>query len=182
MIFSEALKKRGVGMVVGAPSRCTRYTHASDGSAWSSGERGSIAEARFEPKQVGTVNSNPNGFWRIARFIQLSGKLATMAPHSGRSCVLIRSMRPLLEQNNCLMSPCCYSSCSIANASSAVGDASLQHRSPVFCAGSPPGGCVFSNPLRKMNLDYPKMHRSALMIGSHCLIMLGLSQHGLTAG
>jgi glutaredoxin len=22
---------------------------------------------------------------------------------------------------------------------------SLQHRSPVFCAGSPPGGCVFSN-------------------------------------
>ena len=40
-------------MVVGAPSRCTRYTHASDGSAWSSGERGSIAEARFEPKQDG---------------------------------------------------------------------------------------------------------------------------------
>ena len=45
VIFPEVLKKRGVGMVVGAPSRCTRYTHASDGSAWSSGERGSIAEA-----------------------------------------------------------------------------------------------------------------------------------------
>ena len=61
MIFPEALKKRGVGMVVGAPSRCTRYTHASDGSAWSSGERGSVAQARFEFKQAGTVNSNPNG-------------------------------------------------------------------------------------------------------------------------
>ena len=41
MIFPEALKKRGVGMVVGAPSRCTRYTHASDGSGWSSGDEGS---------------------------------------------------------------------------------------------------------------------------------------------
>jgi hypothetical protein len=28
-------------------------------------------------------------------------------------------------------------------------DIPLQHRSPVFCAGYPPGGCVFSNPLRK---------------------------------
>ena len=49
-------KKRGVGMVVGAPSRCTRYTHASDGSAWSSGERGSVAEVTFESKQADTVN------------------------------------------------------------------------------------------------------------------------------
>ena len=25
----------------------------------------------------------------------------------------------------------------------------LEHQNPVICAGSPPGGCVFSNPLRK---------------------------------
>jgi len=73
MIFPEALKKRGVGMVVGAPSRCTRLHSCQRRVRLEFGGRGSIAEAWFESKQAGTVNSNPNGCCRIARFVRLSG-------------------------------------------------------------------------------------------------------------
>jgi hypothetical protein len=50
MIFPEALKKRGVGMVVGAPSRCTRL-HTSDGSGWSSGDEGPSLKPDLNPSK-----------------------------------------------------------------------------------------------------------------------------------
>ena len=71
MIFPVALKKRGVGMVVGAPSRCTRlHSCQRRGPA---GVRGTRVRRRslFDSKQAGTVNSNPNGCCRIARFVRL---------------------------------------------------------------------------------------------------------------
>jgi hypothetical protein len=36
-------------MVVGAPSRCTRYTHASDGFGWSSGDEGPSLKPDLNP-------------------------------------------------------------------------------------------------------------------------------------
>ena len=82
-------------MVVGAPSRCTRYTHASDGSGWSSGDVGSSLKPDLaNPDEARTVNSNNSErlLRGIARFIRLSGKLATMATHSGlrRSLVFLK--------------------------------------------------------------------------------------------
>ena len=38
-------------MVVGAPSRCTRYTHASDGSGWSSGDEGPSLKPDLNPSK-----------------------------------------------------------------------------------------------------------------------------------
>ena len=38
-------------MVVGAPSRCTRYTHANDGSGWSSGDEGPSLKPDFNPSK-----------------------------------------------------------------------------------------------------------------------------------
>jgi hypothetical protein len=80
MIFPEALKKRGVGMAVGAPSSAL-YTHASDGFGWSSGDEGpSLKPYLIQASRYRQLESE-RLLCRIARFVRLSGKLATMAPH-----------------------------------------------------------------------------------------------------
>ena len=48
--LSLRLKKRGVGMVVGAP-RCTRYSRASDGSAGVRGNEGPSLKPDLNPSK-----------------------------------------------------------------------------------------------------------------------------------
>ena len=51
MIFPEALKKRGVGMVVGAPSRCTRLHSCQRRIGWSSGDEGPSLKPDLNPSK-----------------------------------------------------------------------------------------------------------------------------------
>ena len=46
----KAIKKRGVGMVVGAPG-VRVYTHTSDGAGWSSGDEGPSLKPDLNPSQ-----------------------------------------------------------------------------------------------------------------------------------